>query len=212
MLRLLLVSLAIGLAFVTNPAFAAEDLPWKHAVPGAHGWLGDDGGDASTATVCDTVDKYRRWLAGQDTPAGCYKFPHGLAIVVRGLINDPSPPDATGLRLNLARITIPARHYTGVVQMLGTVLPDIPVGTVVQFDVTGEMTLQPNSDSTGTGIHCGTAGIASVLKFSPGSEGLSLYVQIRDGPCAGRKGWTIPMNMKSADGREVAQFDETFAR
>ena len=211
-MRLPFVLLAAGFAFVTNAAFAAEDLPWKHAVPGARGWLGDDGGDASTATVCDTVDRYRRWLAGQNTPAGCYKFPHGLAIVVRGLIDDPTPPNVTGLRLNLARITIPARHYTGVVQMLGTVLPDIPVGTVVHYDVTGEMMLQPNSESNGTDIRCGTVGTASVLKFFPGSEGLSLYVQVRDGPCAGRKGWTIPMNMESADGREVAQFDETFAR
>lgn len=54
---------------------------WKKALPGTHAFLGDDGGQTNTATVCDTADRYRDWLKMESAP-GCQAFQHGLEIVI----------------------------------------------------------------------------------------------------------------------------------
>lgn len=87
----------VALAFITalitvaSIAYGAEAAvpEWKQATPGAHAYLGDDGGGVDTATVCNTADRYRDWLQ-YEHPSGCQTFQHDLPVVIEVVTLDPA--------------------------------------------------------------------------------------------------------------------------
>lgn len=58
------IALAFGAALaLAGPALADGTVPkWQQALPGTAAFLGDDGGGADTATVCDTVEHFMDWV------------------------------------------------------------------------------------------------------------------------------------------------------
>jgi hypothetical protein len=80
---LFLTALPIGkLQADENKVFA-----WKNHIVGTYAFLGDYGGGANTATVCDTADRYRDWLKMESAP-GCQTFQSDLPIVIEVVLLD----------------------------------------------------------------------------------------------------------------------------
>ena len=108
--------------------------PWKKALPGTHAFLGDDGGGANTATVCNTADRYRNWLRSE-SPPGCQTFQHDLEVVIEIVLLDAAKDTVASTWLPLVKINIPSRHFTGYLTLLG-LHPKVPAGTKVHFTST----------------------------------------------------------------------------
>jgi hypothetical protein len=200
----------LGLLSVASRA-ESPHLAWKEPLPGTPAVLGDDGGGADTVTVCDTGAKFTQWLGDTGDVAGCHSLPAGLPIVLGPMSDDPEPTST--LSRPLVKIVIPSRHnYSGYVELFGQIHPNIPKGTVIRYKREGNETLRlaPSRDSDlNAGPNLGEAVTATILRYDPASDGMNLYVEIRDGKFAGQKGWMLTLGATSADGEPVDIFYES---
>jgi hypothetical protein len=183
---------------------------WKKALPGTHAFLGDDGGQTNTATVCDTADRYRDWLKMESAP-GCQAFQHGLEIVIEVVLLDPVKDTTGSTWLPLAKINIPSRNFTGYTQLLG-LHPKVPTGTRIHFTSTqgdSERLYKTADMDEKDSLDLGPEVSATVLSYDPTDEDkLALYVSINEGPHKGQKGWMLSFLEKTDDGEIMNQFEK----
>jgi hypothetical protein len=124
---MLLLSAAVAPLYAAGP----DGSRWKKALPETRGYLGDDGGVANTATVCDTPDRYRDWLRFEHPP-GCQAFQHGLKVVIEVVLLDAVKDTVGSMWRPLVKINIPSRNFTGYCN-LDMLHPEVPAGTKVHF-------------------------------------------------------------------------------
>jgi hypothetical protein len=210
--RLAIAAAGMAISLFPSPSNGdSKHLPWKEPLPGTPAVLGDDGGGVDTATVCDTPEKFNQWLDTGSGVAGCHSLPHGLPIILGSML-DSAQPDAIVNSYPLVKIIIPSRHnYAGYVQLFGQTHPNIPKETVVHYRREGNATLRlaPSRDSNlDAGPDLGEAVTATILQYDAASDGMDLYVEINDGPFAGRKGWMLSLGAESEDGEPADMFYE----
>jgi hypothetical protein len=188
----------------------SSDVPaWNEPLPGTAAFLGDDGGGANTATVCDSDAHFEEWVNG-GSPPGCVSFPRGLGVIIEGIVLDPpgtSPTDTT--IYPLVRIRIPSEDFTGYVQLLGGIHPMIPGGTIIHLQQSGSGTLELASSQDAdedSGLNLGDHATAEVLRYDPSTEYRNLYVKILDGNSAGSRGWVFTLDGNGADGDPLDAF------
>jgi hypothetical protein len=183
---------------------------WKKPSAGTHAFLGDDGGGVNTKTVCDTADRYRDWLKMESAP-GCPTFEHDLPILIEFVLLDAVKDTVGSTWLPLVKFHIPSRNFTGYSQLLG-VHPIVPVGTKIHFTREGNARLQlykTANVSQNESFDLGDKVSATVLSSDPTQDDKwDLYVNIDDGPYAGRKGWMLGQGATTDDGKPMDQFDQ----
>jgi hypothetical protein len=206
---------AVGviLSLISSAVAAETDmLPWKKPVPGAHAFLGDDGGGVNTATVCDTADHYRDWLR-YEHPSGCQTFQHDLPVIIEVVTLDPAVDSVGDYYRPIAKVQIPSRNFTGYLNLLD-LHPVIPPGTIVKYTKLGNDRLLlfpspkiPEKDEGG--IVLGESVSAKVLSYDPTSDDyFDLHVQIMDGSHAGQAGWMLAFGGVAQNGVPIDQFDK----
>jgi len=203
------IGMALTLFQLPCNADSKPHLAWKEPLPGTSAILGDDGGGANTAKVCDTAAKFRQWLDSTGDIAGCHSLPAGLPIILGAMSDNPALSPLVASH-PLIKIVIPSRHnYSGYVQLLGGTHPNVPKGTIVHYKKGGNETLRlaPSRDSDlDTGPDLGDKVTATILQYDPASDGMNLYVEIKDGKFAGQKGWMLSLGAESDDGEPVDIF------
>jgi hypothetical protein len=168
------VTAATMFRFGGSARAAEDDVPaWHKATPGTQAFLDDDGGGAETATVCDTADRYRDWIA-EKHPPGCRTFNRNLPVVIESVTFDPLK-DKTQLDhqvLPIAKIQIPSKHFVGYVQVI-QLHPAIPPGTTIHFKKTGNETFELHKSykySEEPGVDLGDHFSARIIKYDPTND------------------------------------------
>jgi hypothetical protein len=187
---------------------------WHKADPGTPAFLGDDGGGVDTATVCDTVDRYREWREG-GSPAGCQTFQHDLPVVVEVVIFDYTRDSVNQgkeqVGLPIAKIHIPSQKFVGYKE-LDALHPVIPPGTVINIkpseNIRPKLYLNEYVSDRSNFIEIDQQSRAKVIRYDPSSDTRwDLQVTILDGPHTGKNGWMLAgIHQETDDGLLLGMF------
>ncbi len=221
-MRFVFITIVTAAAIVScaDPTRAVEaDVPaWHRAAPGTQAFLEDDGGGAETATVCDTADRYRDWLA-EKHPLGCRKFKPNLSVTIEEILSDPvkdtngpnDRTDHTHLVYSIAKILIPSKLFFGYVH-LDQLQPAIPPGITLYFKNGGSGIFELHERakfSNEHGVDLGDHFSAKVIKYDPTNDNnWDINVTILDGEHSGQSGWMLlpRLSADADDGYSIDQF------
>jgi hypothetical protein len=180
---------------------------WRKPTPGSSAFLGDDGGDTSTKTVCDTADHYRRWINSENT-RGCRAVARGTRATILAVEYD-QPRD---LGLPIAKIKILEKGWVGYSALLG-LYPAIPRGAPIHLrhEGGGTLRLAETADAeleAGLDLGDNVNLAATVLKYVPSSRfDRDLFVTITEGEYSGRRGWVFSdFDTLTEDGSPTSDF------
>jgi hypothetical protein len=191
--------------FSVTPTPTPESFAWMQPTPGRAALLGDNGGGASTATICDSADHYRDWL-DSNSLSGCTQQIHGARVVIEQLVFDSAKDTAGEYKMPLAQIRSVDGSWRGYTQLQG-LHPLIPKGTVVHFSRHENSTLRlDSSQQTDDGPDLGDNVTARIERYDPTSAGADLYVTIVDGAFAGRSGWMYSLYADENAGANITGF------
>ncbi len=200
---------------------------WHKATPGTHAFLGDDGGgvdtaSVDTATVCDTVDRYRDWLEVQHPP-GCQTFQENLPVVIELVIFDPAKDteplgNGNAAGLPIAKIHIPSRGFVGSIQLC-LLHPLVPPGTILHLKKfeNEAIELYPRARICDNehGIQLGDHVTVQVIKHYPSNDDywdghVTVHVTVLDGDHRGQSGWMLAAleAAEADDGLPIDQFSD----
>ena len=201
-----------GNTVATKPRPASSE-SWDEVRPGVKVYTGDDGGSASTLTVCSTLASYVAFMS-DDNAANCSHEKRGVLAVVEQVIPAKSNTD-TGSFAGAPNVRIRAADgswsgYTTVVSLQ----PMLPVGTVIVMKRMGNavLNLAPRQASDlNVGPDLGDKVTVRVLHYYPDTADRSLYVNVLDGKYAGQNGWMFAMDAQTLDGKPVASLDYQIA-
>jgi len=198
------IVLVLMCIFSCSSAFAEgkNEPVWKEPLPGTVAFLGDDGGGADTATVCDTDDHVESWLNNEGS-SGCRSFSHGLHVVIEQVgPMENSVPAATTL-YPLVKIKIPSKNFVGYVQLFEGIHPIIPAGAIIHLKQEGNETLmltRSQDADEDSGLNLGEEATAKVVRYDPTTGDRNLYVTVIDGKFAGSSGWVFSLDGNGDDG------------
>jgi len=184
-----------------------QSFAWMQPTKGRPAFLGDDGGNAVTGTVCDSPEHYRAWLA-MNPSGGCNSYAHGTRVVIDQVTTDPAKDQVGDAIMPLVRIHSADSSWSGYTE-LQTLRPVIPSGLVVHFKREGNDTLRlASTQQTADGPDLGDEVTAKLVKYSPDTTGADLYVAILDGQYAGKEGWLYSLEAVDIDGTPLATFSQ----
>ena len=186
---------------------AAATIPsWLQLKAGVRAFTGDDGGDATMATICPSL---RLYIHGPDNAAAprCAHEKRGASIVVESIVARSCVDFESQARVPCVRIRAANGSWSGYTGAT-TVIPAIPVGTLLV------LTPQPNEHLTlaskpisgpDDGTDLGARARARVLGFVPSADARELHVMIVSGSHAGASGW-VYAHTATIDGLSVTEF------
>ena len=192
---------------------AVSSESWSEARSGVRVYTGDDGGNATTLSVCSTLASLRAFMSG-DSSADCSHKKRGLLAVIEQVIPAKSDTDS-GSFAGAPNVEIRAADgswsgYTTVVSLQ----PVVPLGTVVVMKRTGNETLNlaPRQGSDlNAGPNLGDKVTVKVLHYYPDTGDRPLYVNVLDGTHVGQNGWMFAMDGETLDGKAVGNLDYNIA-
>ena len=167
--------------------------PWLALRQGVRAFTGDDGGGATTLTVCPSVRFYNKWFSGATAAEmGCAQKPRGVPITI-------GSDEIVSYRFGEYFVFIKAASWSGWTGSFG-IRPYIPANTKVIVHTAapgGWTTLWPNRTSARGGIDLYSGATLLILSQDTKSENLpDLYAQITgDSPNAGKKGWITALGL-----------------
>jgi hypothetical protein len=188
-----------------TPTPTPESFAWMQPTPGRAAYLGDDGGGASTATVCSTADHYRDWVKSNPS-GGCTSYIHGTRIVIEQVIFDPAKDTAGEYQMPLVRIHSADGTWRGYTQLQG-LHPLIPKGIIVYFKRVGNGSIQlDTTQQANDGPDLGDRVTAKLVRYDPATGDADLYVTLLDGQYAGKSGWMYSLEAWDANGASLGTF------
>ena len=160
---------------------------------GVRAFTGDDGGGATTLTVCPSARFYSKWFSGATAAEmGCVKKPRGVPVTI-------GSDEIVSYRFGEYFVFIKGASWSGWTGSFG-IRPYIPANTKVVVHTAapgGWTTLWPNRTSARGGIDLYSGATLLILSQDTKSENLpDLYAQITgDSPNAGKKGWITVLGL-----------------
>ena len=206
MLQPIAILVLVCVAILTTPVAAGAIPSWLLLNSGVHAFTGDDGGDATMATICPTLQLYVR---GPDTAATprCMHVKRGTSIIVEAIVGRGCVDFESQARVSCVRIRAANGTWSGYTGAT-TVIPAIPVDAVLT------LTPQPNEHLTlaskpisgpDNGTDLGARARARVLRYVPSADARELFVRIVGGSHDGVAGW-VYAHTATIDGRTVTEF------
>jgi hypothetical protein len=175
--------------------------------PGRAAYLGDDGGGASTATICDSADHYRDWL-NLDSPPGCAHYARGTRVVVERTMSDPAKDTVADAIMPLVQVDAADKSWSGWTQLM-TLVPIIPSGTIIEFKREGNDTLRlATTERADDGPDLGDVVTAKLVRFDPLTDSRDIYVTVLDGKYAGKSGWLFTLEGSNTKGEPIERFSQ----
>jgi hypothetical protein len=183
------------------PASAAGDPSktppsWLVLRRGVRAFTGDDGGGATTLTICSSARLYNRWLLSTAVVSGCVSVPRGIPVTIGSeeLIKDDRVEYVYFVFIKADKVS-----WSGWTGSLG-LQPYIPANTrvVVHTAVLGGWTtLWPDRTAAGGGVDLRNGATLQIIRQDTKSGDLpGLYAQITgDSPDAGKKGWIFSLGL-----------------
>lgn len=196
----------VCVASVATLAAAAAIPSWLVLNSGVRAFTGDDGGDATMATICPTLHLYLRGPDNAATPH-CMHEKRGTSVIVESIIGRSCVDFESQARVPCVRIRAADRSWSGYTGAT-TMIPAIPAGAVLM------LTPQPNERLTlaskqisgpDNGIDLGARARARVLHFVPAADVRELFVMIVSGSHPGASGWVYE-HTATIDGLSVTEF------
>ena len=183
----------------------------QHGVPSAAIWdrlhvglrvyTGDDGGDATTQTICSTLSLYLATFYESNTPR-CKHIKRGQPATVEAIIASKASDADAGSGAPHVELRATDATWSGFTTVI-PLQPAIPIGTVLVMKKEGNATLNlaPRQGSDlNAGPDLGDKVTVKVLHYYPKTGDRSLYVTVLDGNRAGQNGWMFANDAETPDG------------
>ena len=176
---------------MTMSASGVEPAPnWLILHSGVRAFTLDDGADATTATVCPTLQLYLRGLDNAAAPRCLHEKP-GVAVVVESIAARRCVDFESQTHVPCVKIRAVDGSWSGYTGAT-TIVPAVPIGSVVDLAPQPQehltLAAKSSSDST-TGVDLGAHVRARVLRYVPSTDARELRVSILSGSHAGATGW-----------------------
>lgn len=189
-------------AIATRPqSRLVSSASWDKLRVGLKVYTGDDGGDATTQTVCSTLAEYLGSIDDSNKPH-CLHLKRGRPAIVEAIIpSRESDADSAfcAPHVELRGTESSWSGYTTVIPLQ----PAIPVGTALIMKKEGNATINlapRQSSDLNAGPDVGDKVRVKVLHYFPDTGDRSLYVTVLDGDHAGQNGWMFANEAKTPDG------------
>jgi hypothetical protein len=179
--------------------------PWLEIRKGAHAYVGADGGNVMTLTVCATAKAYAEWLDdGVTRGRPCFAKPRGVPVV---MVTDEIAATKLGSAFSVeyvVKIRAQDNSWSGWTIPTGGLQPRVPAGTIVFVAANDDLSVGLASESTGRlgasePLPDGTA--LKVLAQDPASPVRDLHVLVQEPNGAlPKKGWINSMVVTLASG------------
>lgn len=194
-------SVSVNVAAIARTAPPATDSSsWATLRDGLPVFVGSDGGDATTMSICSSIADY------DASAASCKHIKQGVPAVVDHVFpsNGQSADDPTGA----PHVKIRAADGTWSGYTTATLLQArIPIGTTLVLTKgsdTDQIRLASRQDSElNDGPDLGDHVTIKVLHYYPDSQNRNIYAEVLDGNYAGKNGWFFTMDAKTTDGISV---------
>jgi hypothetical protein len=202
---LALAAMTVSFVAIANPPGAGNRAPsWLLLRQGVPAYTGNDGGTATTLTVCPSAAIYRKWIdsAVERAPATCTQRVVGASVTIAtdALI----PLDGKAGPAYVTYIRADDSSWSGWTQALALV-PRIPPHThlvVESFAVVhlaSSSTTKDTGDASGGVLESGT--VVELISQNEKSNDRDLYVLVVSGPRAvGAKGWVYDLDLRLPGG------------
>jgi hypothetical protein len=170
--------------------------PWLVLRQGVRAFTGDDGGGATTLTICPSARLYKRWFTDATAVVpGCVKKPRDIPVT----IGSDEIVSSGWLGEYFVFIRADKASWSGWTGSLG-IHPYIPANTRVVVHTAspeGWITLWPDRTAAGGDIVLRSGATLQILSQDAKSgDRPGLYVQITgDSPDAGKKGWIYSLGL-----------------
>jgi hypothetical protein len=171
--------------------------PWLVLRRGVRAFTGDDGGGATTLTICPSARFYNRWFSPTAVVPGCARVPRDIPVTIGS--DEIVSSGRVGEYKYFVFIRADKASWSGWTGSFG-LQPYIPANTRVVVHTAspeGWVTLWPDRTVAGGGIDLRNGATLQILSQDTKSGDLpGLYAQITgDSPNAGKKGWVYSLGL-----------------
>ena len=190
-----------GAVATGRPRSSRSSASWDRLRVGLRVYTGDDGGDATTQTVCASLAAYLASIDDSNTPH-CLHVKRGLSATVETIIPSKSSDSDAGFRAPHVQLRGSDGTWSGYTTVV-PLQPAIPIGTVLVMKKDGNATvnLAPRQGSDlNAGPDLGDTVTVKVLHYYPDTGDRPLYVTVLDGEHAGQNGWMFANEAETPDG------------
>jgi len=176
-------------------------------------YTGDDGGGATTLSVCATLESYFKVVEGT-VPASCKHVARGQAAYVTRIISSSSDDPDSGTKAPHILLRAASDAWSGYTSIVGE-QPAVPIGTVLLIEG-GSDSDSRLSPTQGSDINVGDVleknTRVRVLRHDPATGDRSLKVLVISGKDVGHEGWIFANGTLTLDGETAYLVDWTLDR
>jgi hypothetical protein len=172
---------------------------WARLQVGQKVYTGYDGGDATSVTMCVSVDEYLKWANG-DMAAHCTKHKPGLVATITSVKDDYSIGDGT-FNSPIVGLRSADGSWAGYTSTGLSAVPIIPPGSILRTSkIKGAASLTDTRDGD-AGVHLAPGTRVEVVRMDPREpQNATLFVRVLDGTQKGRTGWLLDMDTELLNG------------
>jgi hypothetical protein len=200
-----LVAITVSIVAIAKPPAAGDLAPsWLLLRQGVPAYTGNDGGTATTLTVCPSAAIYRKWIdsAAERAPAACTHRLVGASVTIA--TNALIPLDGKAGPAYVTYIRADDSSWSGWTQAV-TLVPRIPPHTHLVVESFAAVHLAANSTTKGTGDPSGSVlengTVVELISQNEKGNDRDLYVLVVSGPRAvGARGWVYDLDLRLPGG------------
>jgi hypothetical protein len=191
------------------PATPIPSSEWLRLRVGVKVYVGDDGADMTTQTICSTLAAYLATINNKDA-AQCLHVKRGSPAIVETIIPSKSSDADAAFGAPHVQIRSADGSWAGFTSAL-LLQPVIPLGTTIVMQTLSDdvkVNLAPRQDSEiDSGPTLDRDVTVKLLRYYPDTGDRPLYVTVLDGEHAGQKGWIDALSGKTTDGVSISVLD-----